>query len=203
MKRIKYAIIPLCGFALIAGLAIFASAASKPTIAVMDFKNKTNRGGWELGSGAADMMTTQLVKTRKFTVVERDKLKTIMKEQNIGATGLVDTKAAEIGKLLGAQYIVIGAVTEYGSSHSSGSGAGISVAKTIYRTGVDIRIVNASTGEVIFAENGNGEESASSGSFLGIGGGDSGAFDEKKGQESMRKAIIDVCEKIKKEEIKD
>ncbi len=202
MNRIKYAMIPVFGLALIIGSVLLAKDA-KPTIAVMDFKNKTGHGGWELGSGAADMLTTQLFKIRKFSVVERDKLKSVMKEQNIGATGLVDSKAAEIGKLIGAQYIVVGSVTEYGVSKSRGGAVGISGSKTEYKTTVDVRIVNAATGEVVFADSGSGSESSSSASVFGIGGGDSNEFNEKKAQESMRKAIIEVCDKIKKEEIKD
>ncbi len=201
MNRVKYAIVPLCGLALLIGSVVFAKA--KPTIAVMDFKNKTAYGGYQLGSGAADMLTTQLFKTRKFSVVERDKLKSLMKEQEIGATGLVDKKAAEIGKLIGAEYLVVGSVTEYGVSRSKGGAMGISGTKTEYRTTVDVRIINAATGEVVFADSGSGSESSSSANVFGIGGGDTTSFDEKKAQESMRKALIDVCDKIKKEEIKD
>ncbi len=201
MNRVKYAIIPLCGLALLMGSAVFA--ASKPTIAVMDFKNKSGYGGYTLGSGAADMLTTQLFKIRKFSVVERDKLKGLIKEQEIGATGLIEKKAAEIGKLIGAQYLVIGSVTEYGVTRSRGGALGISGTKAEYKTTVDVRIINAATGEVVFADSGTGSESSSSADVFGIGGGDTGAFNEKKAQESMRKALIDVCDKIKKEEIKD
>jgi curli biogenesis system outer membrane secretion channel CsgG len=202
MNRIKYAIIPLCGLGLIIGSAIFAKDP-KPTIAVLDFKNKTGRGGYQLGSGAADMLTTQLFKIRKFSVVERDKLKGLINEQEIGATGLIEKKAAEIGRLIGAQYLVVGSVTEYGVHKSRGGAMGISGSRSEYNTTVDIRIINAATGEVVFADSGSGSESSSSARIFGIGGGETGDFNEKLAQESMRKAIIDVCDKIKKEDIKD
>lgn len=202
MNRITYWIIPLFGFALIIGAALYAKDP-KPTIAVLDFKNKTARGGQQLGSGAADMLTTQLFKIRKFKVIERDKLKGILKEQELGATGLIESRAAEIGRLIGAQYLVVGSVTEYGVHRSRGGAMGISGTRAEYNTTVDVRIISAATGEVIFADTGSGSESASSARILGIGGGDTGEFNEKLAQKSMRNAIIEVCDKIKKEDIKD
>lgn len=186
-------------------MAPAAMAKSKSTIVVMNMQNKTKIGGIALGDGASDMMTTALVKTRKFDVIEREKLKSILKEQKLGETGLVDqSRAAQMGKLLGAQFVVVGSITEYGMSKQSGGVAGISGSKTIYRTSVDIRIIDATTGKIVYAENGNGEESSSSANILGLaGGGSEEAFNEKKANESLRKAIYDFCDKLKKDPIEE
>ena len=53
-----------------------------------------------------------LVRTRKFDVVERSKLDTLLKEMKLGETGLMDpTRAAAMGKALGADYFVMGEIT--------------------------------------------------------------------------------------------
>lgn len=188
---------------LVIAMCLGGMAKSKSTIVVMDFQNKSKIGGFVLGSGASDMLTTALVKTRKFDVIERDKLKSLLKEQQLGESGLVDSsRASKLGKLLGAQYVVVGSITEYGMSKQSGGVAGISGSKTIYRTAVDVRIIDTTTGKIIYAENGNGEESSSSANIMGLaGGGSEESFNEKKGNESLRKAINDVCDKLKKESL--
>ncbi len=166
-------------------------------VAVVDFDNKTPHGGWKVGRGAADMLATQLVKKTKLEIYERDKLSAIMKEQDLGASGRFDSStAAQLGKIIGVQYIVTGSVTEYGDSSMGGHGKGLGVGKKGYHAAVDIRIVNAETGQIVFAESGSGNEASLSVSFKGIGGGEK--FNNKKATKAMRKAINEVAEKISK-----
>src|SRR5690606_38311461 len=105
---------------------IFAPLSfASPRIAVVDFENKTPHGGWRTGQGAADMLTTELVRGSGFDVFERARLNSIMQEQNLGSSGRVDpSTAAQIGKIIGVDYIVTGAVTEYGQSSRGGGGGG-------------------------------------------------------------------------------
>lgn len=178
-------------------LALLCGSASvwAARVAVVDFDNKTPHGDWRIGQGAADMLSTQLVKKTKFQIYERDKLASILQEQDFGTSGRIDPSSApQLGKILGVQYIVTGAVTEYGDSSQGGYGKGVGLGKKGYHAAVDIRIVNVETGEIVFADTGEGDESSLSVSFKGIGGGEK--FNDKKATEAMRKAINSVADKI-------
>ena len=171
------------------------AAWCKPRVAVMDFDNKTSYGGWRLGRGAADMLTTEMVKMGTMEMFERDRLATVIKEQNLGASGRVDSgTAARIGKIIGVQYIITGSVTEYGRSKAGGGGGGVRVGKTSYSSTVDIRMVDAVNGRIVFADNGNHSISSMNVRVFGFGGGQS--FNEKAATEAMRGAIQDLTQKL-------
>src|SRR5579863_5903358 len=59
----------------------------KRRVGVVDFENKTAYGQGRLGGAAADILITEIVKTGKFIVVDRDKLNKLMDEQKLGQTG--------------------------------------------------------------------------------------------------------------------
>lgn len=177
----------------LSSVSVFAG----PRVAVMDFDNRTQHGGWRIGRGAADILTTHLVKETDFEIFERDRLATVMAEQNLGESGRIDpATAARIGKLIGVQYIITGAVTEYGQSSGGGGGGGVRVGKKGYHTAVDVRIVNATTGRIIFAETGEGRKTSLNVRIFGFGGGEK--WNEKHATASMRNAIKDVVTKLAK-----
>lgn len=193
MKRIALNIL-LCIIMLLS-CAASANAGDKALIAIMDFENKAQYGGRKIGSGASDMLATHIVKTGAFRVMERDKLATIMKEQKLGLSGLVDSSSAvRVGKLLGVQYIVTGAVTEYGHSKSGGGGGGVRVGKKGYQAAVDVRMIDAETGEIVFADTGSGSKASINVKVFGFGGGE--RFNEKHATEAMRGAINEVSQKL-------
>src|SRR5712692_5635990 len=83
----------------------------KRRVGVVDFENKTTYGANRLGTSASDILITELAKSGKFIVVERDKMDKIMAEQKLGITGAIDpSTAAKVGKILGLNAIVTGAI---------------------------------------------------------------------------------------------
>src|SRR5260221_12090801 len=85
--------------------------ALKRRVGVLDFQNKTKYGENRIGTAASDILITELAKSGKFIVVERDKLNTIMSEQKLGMTGAINpTTAAKVGKILGLNAIVTAAI---------------------------------------------------------------------------------------------
>lgn len=191
--------IGLLGLLFLITSSVFAWAG--PRVAIMDFDNQTQYGGWRLGSGAADILTTELVKTGKFDMFERERLSALIKEQNLGASGRVDpSTAARIGKLIGVNYIVTGAVTEYGQSRSGGGGGGVNVGKVGYHSAVDVRLIDATTGRIVFADTASHSKSSVKVKVFGFGGGES--FNEKLATETMREAIKKVAVKIEGTEFK-
>ncbi len=105
------------GLILIAlGTGVAAAQDAKARVAILNFENNSTWHWWgdNLGAAAADELTTQLVQSGKFTVVERAQLSTLLSEQDLGASGRVSSAtAARIGELLGVQLLFTGSITQF------------------------------------------------------------------------------------------
>lgn len=98
-------------------LFLVAPAEAKMRIAILQFQD--NAGSGAPAAAITDMMTTELFNTGLFTVVERSRLDAIGREHSLGASGLVDTNTAvQVGRLLGADSLMTGSITEYKSETS-------------------------------------------------------------------------------------
>jgi len=138
----------------------------KRSVAVAFFGSTTNfaneYGLSDVGGGLAALLSTALVESGQFTVVERTRLSSVMMEQELAASNMLKADGApEVGQLLGAQYLVMGEVTEFTeeakrSAFSIGIGNGdrrlaLAPGKREGKVAIDVRVVNASTGEVVKA----------------------------------------------------
>lgn len=96
---------------------IFISAhiLAQPRLAVLNFKNNGALQYNYLESGIANMLSTTLAGSRQIRLVERVQLDKILNELQLGMTGLIDpATAAQVGKIAGAQYVVIGSFINLG-----------------------------------------------------------------------------------------
>lgn len=146
--------------------AVQPASAEKGRIAVMEFTTKAGGGthwwhdaSWDIGWGMAEMLTTGLVETSKFRVLERQQIEDALGEQDFGASGRVDSGTeAKLGKVLGANMLVYGTVNEFeynekgtgGKIGFKGIGVGGSVTKA--HIGMDVRVVDATTSEILFSK---------------------------------------------------
>lgn len=74
------------------------------------------------GDAVANKVTAKLVESGRFEVFERAQVAKILKEYEMSMTGLVDEKsAAKIGKMLGAEALVFGAVDAYNVTDERGT----------------------------------------------------------------------------------
>jgi hypothetical protein len=94
-------------------------------------------------------------------VVERSRIEAILREQNLGDSGRVDAKtAAEIGRILGVEYVVLGSITKFNiKTQDSNTGVfGIGVGKRKQSAIVQLatRLVNTKTAEIIAVAEGEG-----------------------------------------------
>jgi curli biogenesis system outer membrane secretion channel CsgG len=182
MKRIPT--LGLCGALLLALFAApgltHAAPGDKPRIAVLEFKNKAdNQWWWHGGAEAAqDVFVTELVKSGKFRVVEREQLQALMREKNLTLSGDLDpATAVRVGKLLGVNYLLTGSVTEYGVTDKSAHGRsigrlpGFSAGKRTFVAAMNARLIDTSTGEIMWADEASAEESSAKVSVGGFGGG--------------------------------
>ena len=182
----------------------------KKRIVVFNFEDKTDHtwhwwGGQQVGHGMADMLTTALVKSGNYRVFERAEIDKVMQEQALGQSGVVSPEsAAKAGKMLGAEIAVVGAVTEFGHKKQSTGGAlkrigvGAAVSKQSATVGVDVRIVNISTGEILKADNVR-KEHAKSGLSLDTREGsfdNQAQFDESVVGKATRAAIEEIVKML-------
>ena len=88
----------------------------KRRIAVMKFGSTAKLGlyeGYDVGEALAAQLTTALQHTGCFIVTERLELKSILREQELGMAGIVNPEtAAKSGRVIGAEWIIKGEVTE-------------------------------------------------------------------------------------------
>jgi len=140
-------------------------------ISVAEVKDQTAGGGvsahwmeryritWrEIGEGMREMLVTALFQTKRFVLLERDLLPEILKEQDLGGTGRVAQGTAPVtGGIIGTDLIITGAVTEFVADAYGAKGAadawGTQVDASVNKgyVGLDIRIIDAKTSEVVVA----------------------------------------------------
>jgi curli biogenesis system outer membrane secretion channel CsgG len=167
---------------------------AKPSVVVMRFKNKAGSQWWHGGAEAAqDVFVTELIKSGKFRVVEREQLQALMKEKNLTLSGDVDpATAVRAGKRLGINYILTGSVTEYGVTDKSAGGAAagngppVSAGKRRFVAAMNARLIDTSTGEVVWADEARQEESSAKVSVGGFGGG----VDDQRMFDKVMKPVI-------------
>ncbi len=117
-----------------------AALAGPNTVAILYFDNQGNDDLEPLKVGLAQMLITDLKPTEGLTVVERAQIQAILDELELGHSGKVspDT-AAKVGRLLGAEYMVMGSYFELMGTLR-----------------IDARLVKVETSEILGADGVNG-----------------------------------------------
>ncbi len=163
----------------------------KKRVAVVDFVNKSDFGAERLGKGAADILTTELVKSDRFIVVERAKMEKLLDEQGLAFSGVVDeATAAKTGRILGLNAIITGAISQFGTK-IEGQNLGLYRSKKqSAECVVDVRVIDVSTGQILLAESGMGKVDVGSEQFLGLGS--QKGFDETLPGKALRAAITEL-----------
>jgi curli biogenesis system outer membrane secretion channel CsgG len=165
--------------------------ARKKRVAILDFDYATVMSNSaaifgsnvDIGKGITDLLVTYLVKDGTYSVLERKAMDKILQEQNFSNSDRANpATAAKIGKLLGADAIIVGSITQFGNDKKTqnvgGAGGGfggfgiggVGHSKTKAIVGIDARIVDIDTGEILVVGEGKGESSRESTSLTGGGG---------------------------------
>ena len=96
-----------------------SSGGDVPTVAVLDFTGlMIGEGGNSapLGKAISAMLVTELSGRPGMRVIERAQLQDILQEQRLSLSGRVDESTAiEVGRMLGAQYVIKGQATSVAS----------------------------------------------------------------------------------------
>lgn len=135
------ALLSMTAVALLVGSGPLAAQDTRSGMAVMPF---TNGGSYGLQAedydalevGMQQMLTTEFAMNEQLRVVDRSRIKELLAEQDLGASGRVDAAtAAKVGRIVGAKYMVMGGfIDTYGTMR------------------LDIQIVNVETTEIMKAD---------------------------------------------------
>ena len=169
--------------------------------AINNYSNLVNKsypgaGVRTIGAGAAKMLETALAKSGMFDVYTRAEMEHVLKEQALGQKGLVTSQsAAQAGKLVGVNVIVIGTVTEFGEKVG-----GVNVfflaggKKSTARVAIDVQLIDTTTGKIHKSLTAVGKEADAGVSLFLISGGTS--LNDTKVGKAMRKAVNTLVDQL-------
>lgn len=183
--------------AILALLAIFGTTASaqegktlKRKVAIGRFSNETQYGKGifydrendPMRKQAMDILSSKLAASGKFILLERDDLDVLVKESGSDM------------KKIGADYIILGSITQFGRK-TEGDERIFSTTKTqTVEAAVNVRLVDAATGLIIYSDEAKGQAETSSKTTLGLGG--TAGFDATLSDKAISAALTQLVENI-------
>lgn len=134
-------------------------------------------------NGIEAIVIDSLAQTGRFRLVERTELSSVLGEQDLAASGRVAAPSgAATGNVLGAEYLVQVVITDYESNVSGKKGGvggllksrvpilgGIGGGKSNGRVGLNVRLIDAETSEIVFTKQIESVITEVSLSFGGVG----------------------------------
>ncbi|MBS1818360.1 MAG: hypothetical protein JSU08_10550 [Acidobacteria bacterium] len=155
-----------------------AWAQGKIRIAIWEVENHAETSWWfhgQMGGAVRNQLDTEFSENRtlsdKFSIIERDKLNLIMKEQGLGASGALDPQtAAKVGKILGVKYILVGGIDKFSINNTRGAVAkfgGVGGNMVTANAVINIRVIDTTTAERIVSLSGEGDVRKGGGFFKG------------------------------------
>jgi curli biogenesis system outer membrane secretion channel CsgG len=166
----------------------------KRKVAIARFSNETryakgifyDKENDPIGKQAVDILSTKLGASNKFILLERQDMDKIMEELKLAGN--------EGYQKVGADYLIIGSVTEFGRKNV-GDVNMFSRSKTqVVQAGVNIRLVDVSTGQIIYSEEAKGEAETSNKTVLGFG--EHADYDATLSDKAISAAISKLVENI-------
>lgn len=162
----------------------------KRKVAIGRFSNETqyakglfyDRENDPIRKQALDILTSKLAASGKFILLERDGLEELIAE------------AGEGMQKIGADYIILGSVTKFGRK-VEGDQRVFSQTKTqTVEAGVSIRLVEVSSGLIIYSDEASGYAETTAKTTLGLGG--TAGYDATLSDKAISAALTQLVENI-------
>lgn len=165
----------------------------KRKVAIARFTNETKYGqsffidedNDRIGKQAVDILSSKLLETEKFILLERADLEKINKELNLGETAPLQNMA---------DYLIVGSVTEFGRKEQSDVGIFSRVKKQVAFAKVHVRLIDVYTGQILYSEEGEGEAFAEAGTVFGVGA--KAGYDSTLNDRALDAAITNLASNI-------
>lgn len=165
----------------------------KRKVAIGRFSNETqyakgifyDKENDPMAKQALDILSAKLAASEKFILLERGDLATLLEEAKKSENGLAT---------IGADYMIIGSITEFGRKNVGKSGIFSSTKSQIVEAAVSIRLVDVSTGLIIYSDEGKGMAELTTRTTLGVGG--KADYDATLSDKAISEAIGQLVENI-------
>lgn len=165
----------------------------KRKVAIGRFSNETqyakgifyDKENDPMGKQALDILSSKLAASGKFLLLERSDLSSLLEECQKGESGTAT---------IGADYMIIGSITEYGRKNVGKNGVFSSQKTQVVEAAVSIRLVDVSTGLIIYSDEAKGSAELTTKTTLGVGG--QASFDATLSDKAISEAIGQLVENI-------
>ncbi len=170
-----------------------AGKGIKRKVAIGRFSNETqyakgifyDKENDPMGKQALDILSAKLAASDKFLLLERGDLASLLEEAKKSDNGLAT---------IGADYMIIGSITEFGRKNVGKSGVFSSTKSQIVEAAVAIRLVDVSTGLIIYSDEGKGMAELTTRTTMGVGG--KADYDATLSDKAISEAIGQLVENI-------
>ena len=169
----------------------------KRKVAIGRFTNETNYGkGFfdksnenTIGRQAMDILSTRLTQSEKFIMLEREDMDLINSELKMNNLNNLN---------IAADYLIIGSISEFGRNTTGEVGVFSRTKKQSAYAKVNIRLVDVSTGQLIYSEEGAGEAFSEVGTVLGAGtrAGYDSSLNDKVISAAISKLVNNIIENL-------
>lgn len=165
----------------------------KRKVAIGRFSNETQYGKGvfydkendPMGKQALDILSAKLAASGKFLLLERNDMTVLLQECQNG-----DKSQAQIG----ADYMIVGSITQFGRKNTGKQGLFTNTNMQTVEAAVSIRLVDVSSGLIIYSGEGKGQAELTSKTTLGMGG--KAGFDATLSDKAISEAIGQLVENI-------
>jgi curli biogenesis system outer membrane secretion channel CsgG len=177
----------------ISQVPVGAKTGLKRKVAIARFTNETKYGQSffidenkdRIGKQAVDILSSKLLQTDKFIMLERADLDKIQKELAIGNMAPLKNMA---------DYLIVGSITEFGRQDTSDVGVFSRVKKQTAYAKVHIRLIDVSTGQILYSEYGEGSAFSEAGTVFGVGS--RAGYDSTLNDKALDAAITNLSSRI-------
>lgn len=165
----------------------------KRKVAISRFSNETqyaksvfyDKDSDPMGKQASDILSTRLAASDKFMLIERLDFDKIVSE--------INTSGA-VSQNIGADFLIIGSITEYGRKTVGSQKVFSNSKEQIVEASVSVRLVDVSSGLIIFSGEAKGEASTEDKRVMGLG--KTADFDATLSDKAISAAISKLVENI-------
>ena len=138
-----------------------------------------------MGKQALDILSAKLAASGKFILLERGDLASLLEESKNGGTSL---------STIGADYLIIGSITQFGRKNTGKSGVFSTTKTQTVEAAVSIRLVDVSSGLIIYSDEAKGTAELTTKTTMGVGG--KADYDDTLSDKAISEAIGQLVENI-------
>lgn len=165
----------------------------KRKVAIGRFSNETqyakglfyDKANDPMGKQALDILSAKLAASGKFLLLERSDLASLLEECQ---------KGGNAASTIGADYMIIGSITEYGRKNTGKNGVISSQKTQTVEAAVSMRLVDVSSGLIIYSDEAKGSAELTTKTTMGVGG--QASFDATLSDKAISEAIGQLVENI-------